>query len=101
MSLFPPPLARFYSRFMEPSTLNGFFDELLAIEKDAGIREALMAGTKAVKQVGGKANQLALKGVAAAHRFPGGTSVMNHILNPNNAPDLAQSFGTAARFLGG
>lgn len=101
MSLFPQPLARFYTRIMQAATLNAFLEELQAIEKDAGIKDVLMAGTNAVRRVHGGANQLALKGMAKAHRIPGGQTVLKHIMDPGNAPDLAQSFGNAMRFLGG
>lgn len=99
--LFPLLLGRIYTRLMDAATLNALIEELESIEKDAGIRQVLQAGTRIVQGAGAKANQMALKGVSKMHRIPGGSTVLNHVLNPGNTPDLAHSFANATKFLGG
>jgi hypothetical protein len=56
-----------------------FLDEL---NKHAGIKEDLKAGTKkvltAIKAVPGKANDLSLRAAAKVHQIPGGNKIMAH-----------------------
>lgn len=101
MRLFPRLINRLYTHIVDAPTLNSFLEELDAIEKDAGLRYAIKAGTSVIRGAGAAANKAALKGLAKVQRFPGGSTVLHHVLNPGNTPDLAQSLGNAARFLGG
>ena len=79
---------------MHAATYEAFFNELSQIEKDAGVGDIFRAGTKALKSGVGKANTLAVRGVARAQTHPIGKHVVNHLLDPNNIPDMARSLGT-------
>lgn len=78
---------------MNVATIHGFQDELRGIEKDAGIGNALRAGTRALRAVPAKANQLAVKGLVKAHNIPGGKHLVNYVTDPLNTSDLAISLG--------
>lgn len=101
MRRFPSLLLRIYTETMEATTFNALLSELQAIEKEAGVRDALKAGTRAVRGAGMRANELALKGISKAHRIPGAQAVIRHILDPGNTPDIAQSLASASKLLGG
>lgn len=69
--------------------LNAFAEEL---DKQAGIKDDLKAGTKklmsTLKKVPQHANDAALKAVAKVHQLPGGDKVMAH------GPDLLRKLVT-------
>lgn len=81
---------------MNETTLDAFFDELDAIEKDAGLREAL----KSIKETSKKGSKAAKKLTVRAAANPHVQKALRYFQDPMNTADLAQSVSTLSRLVG-
>jgi len=86
---------------MHAATYAAFLNELQGIEKDAGVRDVLKAGTKVVKALPDRASTAALKGLSKVHQVPGGKHAVNYVLDPQNTQDVAMSISNLSRFFKG
>ena len=77
------------------TAINAFFDELEAIEKDAGLKD-LMKGLKARSK---KTSELAKKLGVRTSTHPHVQKVLKYIQDPMNTADLAQSLSNLSRFV--
>jgi len=81
---------------MHVAAITAFVDEVLEIQKEAGLRDALKKGTKLVSKAGARASEAVMK----ANAHPIGKHIVNYVQNPSNQTDMAMTLSNVSRFLG-